>query len=96
MRELRQPRLTCREVVELLSDHLEGALPAREAARVAAHLDTCPECTAYLAQLEAMIGTLGRLREEAIPRPILDRLVEAFRGWRDAQPRPAQRRRRTP
>ena len=82
MRELRQPRLTCREVVELLSDHLDGALAPREAARVAAHLETCPECTAYLAQLQATIGTLGRLREQDIPVPILNRLVHAFRGWR--------------
>ena len=82
MRELRQPRLTCREVVELLSDHLEGALAPREAARIVAHLETCAECTGYLAQLQATIGTLERLREEDIPPPILNRLVEAFRGWR--------------
>ncbi len=82
MRELRQPRLTCRELVELLSDYVEGALDASERARVEAHLHNCPECRAYLAQLRATIGALGRLREADVPPPILARLVAAFRGWR--------------
>jgi anti-sigma factor RsiW len=80
--ELRAPRLTCREVVELLSDHLEGALAPRERARVVAHLQTCPGCAAYLAQLQTTICALGRLRQDDIPRPVLDRLIAASRGWR--------------
>ena len=82
MTELRAPRLTCREVVELLSDYLDGALGPAERARVDAHLETCPECTAYLAQLRTTIGALGRLREQDIPKPIRARFVAAFRGWR--------------
>lgn len=82
MTELRAPRLACREVVELLSDYLEGALPAAERARVEAHLETCPECVAYLAQLRTTIGALGRLREDEVPVRMLERLVVAFRGWR--------------
>lgn len=80
--ELRAPRLTCREVVELLSDYLEGTLPADARARVRAHLDTCPDCLAYLAQLQTTIGALGRLREQDVPVRILERLLAAFRGWR--------------
>jgi anti-sigma factor RsiW len=64
MSELPAPRLTCRELVELLSDYLDGALPPREGARVAAHLETCPECIAYLVQLRTTIGALGRLRQD--------------------------------
>lgn len=86
MTELRAPRLTCREVVELLSDYLDGALAPLERARVAEHLEMCPECTAYLAQLRTTIGALGRLREQDIPTPILARLVAAFRGWRGSAP----------
>lgn len=80
--ELHAPRLTCREVVELLSDHLEGALAPRERARVVAHLQTCPECAVYLAQLQTTICALGRLRQDDIPQPIYDRLMAASRGWR--------------
>ncbi len=82
--ELPAPRLTCREVVELLSDYLEDTLPAGERARVRAHLATCPDCLAYLEQLRATIGTLGRLREQDVPAPLRARLVAAFRGWRRA------------
>lgn len=82
MGELRAPRLTCREVVELVSDYLDGALPAPERARVAAHLHSCPECAAYVVQLRATIGALGRLRDEDVPPPIRARLAAAFEGWR--------------
>ena len=82
MVELPAPRMTCREVVELLSDYLDGGLAPRTRARVEAHLEACPECTAYLAQLRTTIGALGRLREEDVPPRILERLVAAFRGRR--------------
>lgn len=80
--ELSAPRLRCRAVVELLSDHLEDALPAGERARVEEHLATCPDCTAYVEQLRTTIGVLGRLREEAVPPRIRRALLDAFRGWR--------------
>ena len=81
MSELRAPRMTCREVVELLTDYLEGVLPEPTRARVDEHLATCPDCTTYLDQLRTTIGALGRLREEHVPAAVLDELVKAFRGW---------------
>lgn len=80
--ELPAPRLLCKEVVELLSDYVDGTLPAGERARVDAHLQTCPECIAYLQQLRATIGVLGRLRAEDIPSALLGRIASALRGWR--------------
>jgi anti-sigma factor RsiW len=82
--ELRAPRLNCREVVELLTDYLEGVLPQAERDRVEAHLQTCPDCTAYVKQVRTTIGALGRLREETVPDAVLEELVEAFRGWKSA------------
>jgi len=82
--ELPAPRLTCREVVELLSGYLEDVLPAGRRARVEAHLATCPDCLAYLEQLRTTIGALGRLREQDVPRPLLARLLTAFRSGRPA------------
>ena len=67
MSELRAPRLTCREVVELLTDHLEDALSADERARVEEHLATCSDCTSYLDQLRTTIGVLGHLRRQDVP-----------------------------
>ena len=45
--------LACVEVVEIVTDYLEGALPAAEASRLERHLETCPGCSEYLEQLRA-------------------------------------------
>jgi len=81
MSELAAPRLSCREVVDLLSDYLDGSLPRRTRDRVEAHLATCPDCTAYVDQLRTTIGLVGRLHEDDVPEPVLDELMRAFRDW---------------
>ncbi len=58
----------CREVVELLSDHLDDALAAPQRDLVEGHLVTCPDCTAYLAQLRTTVDLLGRLRPQPLRR----------------------------
>lgn len=84
MSELRAPRLSCAEIVDLLTDYLEGALPALPRARVEAHLATCPDCMAYLSQIRTTIALSGRLREEHVAPEVLDELVRAFRDWHAA------------
>lgn len=84
MTELRAPRLTCRELVDLLTDYLEDALPPLERARVEEHLAICPDCRAYLDQMRTTVGLLGRLREETVPAGAVDALLRAFRGWNGA------------
>jgi anti-sigma factor RsiW len=78
------PRLTCREVVDLLTDYVEGVLSQDDRERVEAHLQTCPDCTAYVEQVRTTIGALERLREENVPGAVLDELVKAFQGWKSA------------
>ena len=43
--------LACRDVVELLSDYLDGDLDPPLAAAVERHLALCPACIEYLRQL---------------------------------------------
>ena len=78
----RKGELTCQELVELVTDYLEGALPAGERARFDRHIAGCPHCTTYLEQMRITIRTLGRLPEESIPPDVREQLLEAFRGWR--------------
>lgn len=52
--------IRCRELVELVTDYLEDALPARERETVEAHLRECDGCTAYLTQLRATVALIGR------------------------------------
>jgi anti-sigma factor RsiW len=58
---------TCREVVALVTEHLEGALPPSLAAAMQTHLTGCAGCAAYLDQIRATIRALGRLRTDELP-----------------------------
>ena len=70
--------LTCKEVVELATEYLEGVLPPASLARLEAHLAECPGCRVYLDQLRKTIRVLGSLREEE--GGLSARTVEALRG----------------
>jgi anti-sigma factor RsiW len=82
MSGLRTGDLVCREVVELVSDYLEGALDERDRVRFEAHLATCDGCSAYLDQMRRTIGLAGTLTPEALEPLYRARLLEAFRDWR--------------
>jgi anti-sigma factor RsiW len=75
-------QLTCKELVELVTDYLEGALSTADRARFDEHLATCPYCQIYLEQMRQTIRTVGHLREEAIPPQALQALLDRFRSWR--------------
>jgi anti-sigma factor RsiW len=74
--------LACIDEVELLTDYLEGALPDAERRRLEEHLESCPGCTEYLAQMQAVAGSLGGLREETFPRELRDTLIASLRDIR--------------
>lgn len=73
--------LTCREVIDLLTDYVEDALPEQERRRVEAHLAICDGCTTYLEQMRETIRLTGMLTEEQIPDAERERLLDAFRDW---------------
>jgi hypothetical protein len=74
--------LSCREVVELVTDYLEGRLAPAEHDRVAAHIDWCPGCLTYIDQMRETIRLTGRLREEDLVPEARELLLEAFRNWK--------------
>jgi anti-sigma factor (TIGR02949 family) len=74
--------VTCREVLDLLTEYLDGALAPMEHARVAAHLEECEACRRYLDQFTATIEVTAALREEAAPDDVRESLLAAFRTWR--------------
>jgi anti-sigma factor RsiW len=71
----------CRQAVELVTDHLEGALPDDDRVRFERHLAGCDACTAYLEQMRAMVGALGRLRPGGLPAGVRAELVTAYRRY---------------
>jgi anti-sigma factor RsiW len=80
--EVRVEELSCREVVEILGDYLDGAMTPEDRARLEQHLADCDGCTAYLEQLRSTVRLSGRLSEEAVSPEAMAPLLEAFRAWR--------------
>ena len=74
--------VSCQEVVELVSDYLDRALPPEEASLFEQHVNFCDGCDWYLDQLRATIGTVGRITEEDVPPDTRESLLTAFREWR--------------
>ena len=74
--------ISCRELVEIITDYLEGAMPPAERHRFEAHMDECPYCVNYLEQMRQTIWALGELRPDSIAPDAREALLEAFRGWR--------------
>jgi anti-sigma factor RsiW len=71
---------TCQELVELVTDYLDGALPSPEHERVERHLDACAGCTTYLEQVRETIRLAGALPEDDRARTLRGRLLEQFRS----------------
>ena len=74
--------LTCKEVVEIVTDYLEGALSPEDRARFDQHLAGCDGCTSYLEQMRETIRLSGMLTEEQVPAAQRERLRRAFRDWK--------------
>jgi anti-sigma factor RsiW len=76
------PGLSCRELVELVTDYLEGALSDADRARFEAHIGGCAHCAAYLQQMRETIVLLGTLPADELSREAEEELRAAFRTWR--------------
>jgi putative zinc finger protein len=74
--------ISCAEVVELVTDYLERALPAEEMTLFEQHLNFCEGCIVYLEQIRATAETVGRVREEDVPPEAKEKLLTAFREWK--------------
>ncbi|HEV2027654.1 MAG TPA: zf-HC2 domain-containing protein [Candidatus Dormibacteraeota bacterium] len=76
--------MNCRQVVELMTDYIEGTLPADDRARFEEHIAGCDGCRAYLAQMRVTRRIIGSLADVPIPETVERELLEAFRNWRQA------------
>jgi anti-sigma factor RsiW len=74
--------LTCKELVELVTDYLEDELSSADRDRFEQHLVLCDGCAWYLDQMRTTIALTGSLAEESIPADAQERLLTVFRDWR--------------
>ena len=76
--------ISCQEVVELVTDYLDGAMSPADVARFDHHLSLCEGCVFYVDQIRMTIAAVGRIGEEDVPPAVRDDLVAAFRDFKRA------------
>jgi predicted anti-sigma-YlaC factor YlaD len=75
---------TCREVVDLVTEYLEGAMTPKEKTAFELHLNYCDGCSTFLEQIKTTAVLAGGLSEEQIPHAVMTALQAAFRERRRA------------
>ncbi len=73
--------MNCQTLVELVTEHLEGALGPEEQERFEEHIGLCPDCAAHLDQMRQTLRTLGTIPPESLSPRAQRALLEAFRDW---------------
>jgi anti-sigma factor RsiW len=72
--------LSCQELVELVTDHLEGTLGWRDRRRVARHLKGCDPCVRYIEQMRETMDLLATVPVDTISPEAQANLLNAFRN----------------
>ena len=73
--------LACQELVELVTDYLDGALPAATRRRLESHLAGCEGCRIYLAQIEQTIGAARAFAVADLSPADRAEFLRLFREW---------------
>jgi anti-sigma factor RsiW len=76
------PELTCKELVEVVTNYLEGRMPAEQRLLFEEHVAFCDWCQTYVEQMRATVRLTGTLSEEDIAPEARDGLLRVFRDWK--------------
>ncbi|MFN8589837.1 MAG: zf-HC2 domain-containing protein [Thermomicrobiales bacterium] len=76
--------MACQELVRVVSDYLEGALPDAERTRLEHHLAGCEGCRRYVYQMRTTIRLSGTLSVEQLDPAARSELLQLFRDWNQA------------
>ena len=74
--------LTCEELVELVTEYLEGGLADAERGRFEEHIVACRGCSNYLDQIRTTIELAGRITADDLMEETKTELLAAFRDWK--------------
>jgi anti-sigma factor RsiW len=74
--------LACAQLVELVTDYLEGALSAEDRRRFEEHVSGCDGCAMYVEQLRQTLDMLGRITPDDLSPQAQSDLLDAFRDWK--------------
>lgn len=76
--------LTCKELVEVVTEYLEGRLPPTERVRFEEHVAFCSWCRTYLDQMRETVRLTGTFRENDLSPEARDGLLRVFRDWKES------------
>ena len=76
------PSMTCRELVRLITDYLEGGLSRGDRRRFERHLRGCDGRTTYVEQMCETVRLAGVLGEDDLTPEAREELLAVFRGWK--------------
>ncbi len=77
--------LTCQQLVELITDYVEGVLPPAERLQFEQHLAICSGCRTYLDQMQQVIWALGRAAGAELSPDERTLMLDLFRDWKREQ-----------
>jgi anti-sigma factor RsiW len=75
-------QLSCQELVELVTDYLEGALPDPDRAQLEEHISGCDGCRDYIDQMRATVALASGARPVGLTPEAEEALLAAFRDWK--------------
>lgn len=76
--------MSCKELVELVTDYLEGALSPVDQRRFEMHIGKCDWCKIYIDQIRLTVKAAGKLTEESVDPRVKEELLAVFRGWKNS------------
>lgn len=78
-----ESEITCKDLVELVTDYLDDRMPAEQRLRFEEHIAFCSPCAVYLEQMRQTISVTGALREEDLDQESRDAMLSVFKDfWR--------------
>jgi len=74
---------SCQEMIEVVTNYLDDALPPDERQRFERHLSYCAGCSTYVDQMRETIRQTGMVpSEDSLPPSLREEIVARFRTWK--------------
>ena len=77
-----ESEITCKDLVELVTDYLDDRMPAEQRLRFEEHIAFCSPCAVYLEQMRQTISVTGALREDDLDQESRDAMLSVFKDFR--------------
>jgi hypothetical protein len=81
----REIDLTCKELVEIVTDYFSFRMSAPDRVLFEQHILICPACSQYVDQLRETMAMTGKLREDDVPGEVAAELGSVFKRWKQSK-----------